>query len=39
LVKQKEEKKNMNARLYDPVIGRFFSPDNFVQIPEFTHRL
>jgi len=27
---------NMNARLYDPVIGRFFSPDNFVQIPEFT---
>jgi RHS repeat-associated protein len=27
---------NMNARLYDPVIGRFFSPDNFVQVPEFT---
>ena len=27
---------NMNARLYDPVIGRFFSPDNFVQIPEFS---
>ena len=26
----------MNARLYDPVIARFFSPDNFVQIPEFT---
>jgi hypothetical protein len=26
----------MNGRLYDPVIGRFFSPDNFVQIPEFT---
>jgi RHS repeat-associated protein len=22
---------NMNGRLYDPVIGRFFSPDNFVQ--------
>ena len=21
---------------YDPVIGRFFSPDNFVQLPEFT---
>lgn len=21
---------NMNARLYDPVIGRFFSPDNYV---------
>jgi len=27
---------NMNARLYDPVIARFFSPDNFVQMPEFT---
>ena len=27
---------NMNARLYDPVIARFFSPDNFVQLPEFT---
>ena len=27
---------NMNSRLYDPVIGRFFSPDNYVQIPEFT---
>lgn len=21
---------NMNGRLYDPVIARFFSPDNFV---------
>jgi len=27
---------NMNGRLYDPVIARFFSPDNYVQIPEFT---
>ncbi len=27
---------NMNGRLYDPVIARFFSPDNFVQEPEFT---
>jgi len=27
---------NMNGRLYDPVIGRFFSPDNYVQLPEFT---
>jgi RHS repeat-associated protein len=27
---------NMNGRLYDPVIGRFFSPDNFVQMPEFS---
>lgn len=24
---------NMNGRLYDPVIGRFFSPDNFIQEP------
>ena len=24
------------GRLYDPVIARFFSPDNFVQVPEFT---
>ena len=27
---------NMKGRLYDPVIGRFFSPDNFVQAPGFT---
>jgi len=27
---------NMNGRLYDPVICRFFSPDNFVQLPEFS---
>jgi len=27
---------NMNGRLYDPVICRFFSPDNFVQAPEFS---
>ena len=25
---------NMNARLYDPMLGRFISPDNFVQMPE-----
>lgn len=25
---------NMNARLYDPAIGRFLSPDPFVQMPE-----
>ena len=24
------------GRLYDPVIARFFSPDNFVQVPDFT---
>jgi RHS repeat-associated protein len=27
---------NMNGRLYDPVIGRFFSPDPFVQLPNFS---
>jgi RHS repeat-associated protein len=27
---------NMNGRMYDPVLGRFFSPDNFVQSPDFT---
>lgn len=27
---------NMNARLYDPVLGRFLSPDPVVQIPNFT---
>ena len=27
---------NMNARLYDPVLGRFLSPDPFVQMPYFT---
>lgn len=26
----------MNARLYDPVLGRFLSPDPFVQMPDFT---
>lgn len=25
---------NMNARLYDPVLGRFLSPDPYVQFPE-----
>ncbi|HZH72823.1 MAG TPA: DUF5675 family protein, partial [Mariniphaga sp.] len=27
---------NMNGRLYDPVVGRFLSPDNFVQMPDNT---
>ena len=27
---------NMNARLYDPLIGRFLSPDPYVQAPEFS---
>ena len=25
---------NMNGRLYDPVLGRSFSPDNYVQMPD-----
>ena len=25
---------NMNGRLYDPMIGRFLSPDNYVQAPD-----
>jgi RHS repeat-associated protein len=27
---------NMNARLYDPAVGRFLSPDPFVQAPDAT---
>jgi len=27
---------NMNGRLYDPVIARFFSPDIYIQNPRFT---
>lgn len=27
---------NMNGRLYDPVVGRFLSPDPIVQAPDFT---
>jgi RHS repeat-associated protein len=27
---------NMNGRMYDPVVGRFLSPDPFVQAPEFS---
>lgn len=27
---------NMNARLYDPALGRFLSPDPYVQFPDFT---
>ena len=27
---------NMNARLYDPMTGRFLSPDPYVQAPDFS---
>lgn len=27
---------NMNARLYDPLLGRFISPDPYIQAPAFT---
>lgn len=27
---------NMDGRMYDPVIGRFLSPDPFVQAPDYT---
>jgi len=27
---------NMNGRMYDPVLGRFLSPDNYVQSPDNT---
>ena len=30
---------NMNARLYDPLTGRFLSPDPYVQAPDFTQSL
>lgn len=30
---------NMNARLYDPLIGRFLSPDPFIQCAGFTQNL
>ncbi len=30
---------NMNGRLYDPLVGRFLSPDPFVQLPDYTQNL
>jgi len=27
---------NMNGRMYDPMLGRFLSPDNYVQSPDYT---
>lgn len=29
----------MNGRMYDPVIGRFLSPDPYIQAPDFTQGL
>lgn len=29
----------MNARLYDPLTGRFLSPDPYIQLPDFTQNL
>ena len=26
----------MNGRIYDPILGRFLSPDPYVQLPDFT---
>lgn len=30
---------NMDGRMYDPVTGRFLTPDPFVQMPDFTQSL
>ena len=30
---------NMDGRIYDPIVGRFISPDPFVQAPDFTQGL
>ena len=30
---------NMNGRLYAPVLGYFLSPDNYVQMPDFSQSL
>jgi len=30
---------NMNGRVYNPLIGQFLSPDNYVQSPDFTQNL
>ena len=30
---------NMNGRMYDPVLGRFMSPDPYVQAPDYTQGL
>ena len=30
---------NMDGRMYDPILGRFMTPDPFVQMPDFTQSL
>lgn len=30
---------NMDGRMYDPVVGRFLSPDPYVQMPDYTQSL
>jgi RHS repeat-associated protein len=30
---------NMNGRVYDPILGRFLSPDNYIQAPEYSQSL
>ncbi len=30
---------NMDGRMYDPVVGRFLSPDPYIQMPDFTQSL
>ncbi|MFP4017498.1 MAG: RHS repeat-associated core domain-containing protein, partial [Halanaerobiales bacterium] len=30
---------NMNGRVYDPLLGRFLSPDNYIQVPDYTQSL
>ena len=30
---------NMNGRVYDPILGRFLSPDNYIQAPDYTQSL
>jgi RHS repeat-associated protein len=30
---------NMNGRVYDPILGRFLSPDNYIQAPDYTQNL
>ncbi len=30
------KRREANARLYDPALGRFLSPDPYVQMPDFS---